>query len=355
MAQVRLKAPRGATFRKLWTEYTTAKVVHPIQLVARGFPTILTATGHGLPLNPCPVSLMSLGELSTKDPDLQPSFDPKYRIPATRLDDDRFSIDVDSSAMRDFKAGGYVVYSPPKDFTGYTARAHFRANVDDPDPPLLSLNHLDGIALGGTEGSVEMILTEPRTAALPEDFSYWNIELIAPGYGGDVARFKEGTLELSPDVTHGPGVVLPPNAPTGPPGPPGPPGPLGPTGPASSTMVFFYTADANATGPADPGTGKLRWNNADQNAATLLIVDWLTADGFDPTQLFLHAAIDSTIQIQDKDFALQWRKWRITAPAENLADFFVVPVELVDASSPTLQFQHNKQIAVILQLLMPTP
>ena len=199
MATTKLKGKRGATFKKAWALYAGEDRVKGITAVDRGFPTVITAPGHELPNGDIPVSLLSLGELTTKNADGQPSFASADRTLASKIDADTFSVKVDSTAFREFAAGGYVVYTPPKDLTGYTARAHFRAAIDDPDPPLLALTDGAGITLGAEEGTVDMTVTDEQTTALEEDLTYWNVELESPL--GEVMRLDEGTFELTPDVT----------------------------------------------------------------------------------------------------------------------------------------------------------
>jgi hypothetical protein len=195
----KLKGKRGATFKRAWALYAGEERVKGITAVSRGFPTVITAPGHELPAGDIPVSLLSLGALTTKDSDGAQSFATKDRILASKVDADNFTVKVDSTDYAEFEPGGYLVYTPPQDLTGYLARAHFRSDVDAVDPPLLALDETDGIALGGTEGTVDMTISDERTTALEEDLTTWNVELESPL--GEVMRLDEGTLELTPDVT----------------------------------------------------------------------------------------------------------------------------------------------------------
>lgn len=199
----KLKVQRGATFRKAWAWYAGPDSVKGITVVTRGFPTVLTCPSHNLPSSAIPVSLISMGELTTLNSDGAPSFKPADRILAIKTGADTFSIDYDSSESDAFTAGiggviGYLVYTPPKDLTGYAARMQFREAVDSADV-LLALDEAAGITLGTTEGTIDVELTDTQTTDFPLDAAVWNLELVAPG-PGDVTRFDEGTIELSPDV-----------------------------------------------------------------------------------------------------------------------------------------------------------
>jgi len=141
-------------------------------------------------------------------------------------------------------------------------------------------------------------------------------------------------------------IVVPPTAVievvTGVKGDTGPPGPPGP-----SSSVFFYRIDAMSTGASDPGTGKLRYNNAVQADATAFYVDWLTADGFDAHVYFDLVSVGSRLVIQDKDLAVNYQVWEITGPAVNGPDWFAVPVSFV-SSTMAGGFSHNQNVAVLL-------
>jgi hypothetical protein len=104
-------------------------------------------------------------------------------------------------------------------------------------------------------------------------------------------------------------------------GAPGPPGPIG-----ASSSIFRYKADGTSTNMSDPGTGKIRWNHADQTQATMLCVDRLTADGFDSMLYFQVTQLHDRFIIQDEDLSLNYQVWEKTGDAVPLSDYFLVPV-----------------------------
>ncbi len=128
----------------------------------------------------------------------------------------------------------------------------------------------------------------------------------------------------------------------GDPGDPGPPGP-----PGGSSSVFFYKIDAQGTNQSDPGSGKLRYNAANQLAATTLYVDWLTTDGFDAHLFFELVNVPRQIVIQDKDLSVNYQVWDLTGPAINHPDWFEVPVAFV-SSNGNATFSNNHNVAVLL-------
>ena len=114
-----------------------------------------------------------------------------------------------------------------------------------------------------------------------------------------------------------------------------------------SSSVFFYRIDAIQTGVSDPGAGKLKYNNLVQTESNLMIVDWITDDGFDAHIIFQLFGATTRFLMQNKDFALNFQLWELTEPATNLADFFTVPVSLV-SSGGSGTFSHNERVAVII-------
>lgn len=109
--------------------------------------------------------------------------------------------------------------------------------------------------------------------------------------------------------------------------------------------VFPYRADAASTTASDPGTGYLRWNTVGQTDATAIYMDWLTTDGLDVHILFQLMTPPSRFLVQDLDLAVQYQIWELTAPANNMPDWFEVPATLVIASGAI--FTHNQRLAVI--------
>jgi hypothetical protein len=115
-----------------------------------------------------------------------------------------------------------------------------------------------------------------------------------------------------------------------------------------SGSVFNYRIDLTSTNTgADPGSGKMRYNNATQSSATIFGIDWITADGFDSHVLFLLFAPTTRFLLQDKDFALNYQLWELTAPATNNADFFTAPI-LFKSSSGSGTFTNNTLVSVIV-------
>jgi hypothetical protein len=96
---------------------------------------------------------------------------------------------------------------------------------------------------------------------------------------------------------------------------------------APACLVLPYRPDTATHAENDPGTGLIRWNTADQLAATALYVDRLTADGFDAQMLMSKLRTGSRIWIQDQDMSALYQEWSLVA-YESRADWFILRVTL---------------------------
>ena len=118
---------------------------------------------------------------------------------------------------------------------------------------------------------------------------------------------------------------------------------------APSSSVFYYKVDANSQQVQDPGAGKIRWDVSPQRDATRIVVDWLTADGFDAHIYFKRTLATTQILIQDKDQAETYQVWKLTGVHES-TDWFWIDVEFVEEHGPggEANFPHNTNVAVVL-------
>jgi len=136
---------------------------------------------------------------------------------------------------------------------------------------------------------------------------------------------------------------------SGVPGPEGPVGPQGPEGPAgASSSMFLYRFDSS-TAASDPGAGRYRMNHATPASATQLYLDRLTADGLDPTTMFKLASFDDTLIIQERGNAARYQQWRITTPATDYTDWFLVPAVLVAQAGAN--FSNNNDVTFLLRTI----
>lgn len=77
-----------------------------------------------------------------------------------------------------------------------------------------------------------------------------------------------------------------------------------------------YAADLSATADADPGAGKLRWNNAAPASATVLYINNTAADATDISATWATLAVGGFVYVQgraDGAHRANWQKWQITS------------------------------------------
>lgn len=85
------------------------------------------------------------------------------------------------------------------DLTGYTARMQIRSSVRNPDVLVALTTENSGITLGGTAGTIDLLLTSTQTGAITARAGVYDLELIDST--GVVTRLLQGEVEISPEVT----------------------------------------------------------------------------------------------------------------------------------------------------------
>ena len=87
----------------------------------------------------------------------------------------------------------------PVDLTGYTARMQVRESIEAADVLVELTTENSGIALGTTNGQIDLYISAADTAEYTWTGGVYDIELIAPS--GDVLRKIKGSVSVSPEVT----------------------------------------------------------------------------------------------------------------------------------------------------------
>lgn len=89
------------------------------------------------------------------------------------------------------------------DLTGYTARLEIRdrPGVEPAWATLTSSN--GGIVLGGLLGTIALYIPAATTSTFTKVQGQYDLELTAPGVGGDTTRLLEGKVVTKPEVTSG--------------------------------------------------------------------------------------------------------------------------------------------------------
>lgn len=87
----------------------------------------------------------------------------------------------------------------PVDLTGCTARMQVRATVNSPAKLLELTTENGGITLGGTAGTIAIVVAASATAGQAWREGVYDLEIVFGG--GDVRRLLSGAVTLSPEVT----------------------------------------------------------------------------------------------------------------------------------------------------------
>ena len=87
----------------------------------------------------------------------------------------------------------------PVDLTGCTARMQVRAKVGASEVLLSLTTENGGIALGGTAGTIELLIDADDTAAIAWTSGVYDLEIVFPG--GQVRRLMYGSFTVSLEVT----------------------------------------------------------------------------------------------------------------------------------------------------------
>jgi hypothetical protein len=103
-----------------------------------------------------------------------------------------------------------------------------------------------------------------------------------------------------------------------------------------------YKVDTT-TAAADPGAGKLRWNNATQTSATELYIDDLTQLGVDVSAYLGKITTGTVLRIQKSDDATVYQRWEITSITDNTG-WWTIGVSLIDSNGGSIA--NNKDILV---------
>lgn len=86
----------------------------------------------------------------------------------------------------------------PVDLTNYTARMQARTSFEA-GTAALSLTSNSGIALGGTAGTIDLLVPATTTAAIAAEQYVYDLEIESAS--NEVTRVVQGTLIVTPEVT----------------------------------------------------------------------------------------------------------------------------------------------------------
>lgn len=190
-ARLNLRINQGATLRKPLLMMQPVYQYKPITAIQATAPLLLTVTDHDL-IGDWPIWIEGVtgwGELS-RDKTRQPFHLAKVINPNT------LELNAFNGTGRN-ATGGMVVYQPPVDLTGCTARMFIR---DASGELLLELTTENDRLVIAAPGRLIITLTANETAAITWTQGRYDLELTMSN--GDVTRWAEGDVVVSREVTH---------------------------------------------------------------------------------------------------------------------------------------------------------
>lgn len=104
---------------------------------------------------------------------------------------------------------------------------------------------------------------------------------------------------------------------------------LGTIAVSAETLGGPFLFDTTTT-DADPGAGKLRYNNATPASVTFLYVDTNANGGADISNYTKSLKTGDVVYIQDKDTGANWARFRLTANATSATGYYKLAVVYVD-------------------------
>jgi len=112
-----------------------------------------------------------------------------------------------------------------------------------------------------------------------------------------------------------------------------------------------FQADTSSTAAADPGAGKVRWNNATQASATEVYVNNSDADANSISSVWAELNVGGFFYVQGKTGAARakWQKWQVTAKSPQTG-YCALTVTLQGSNDA---FASAENMEVTLQ--QPTP
>lgn len=176
-------------------------------------------------------------------------------------------------------------------------------------------------------------------------------------FGGVLVQFPKRLEQIA--IGHGPPGPEGPQGEQGETGPQGPPGPSGESGSGFNTAAYRFKT---GTGAANPGTGKLAFNNATPASVTQLFVSSITDSGADITVFLNQLRTNDSLMVQDKDDSSILTRFVLSGAPVNNTGWFTLPVSVV-SSAGSLPL-NNAQIIlaamldanfVVKQPTFPTP
>lgn len=192
---------QGKTFSRVVRWEALPHVYKAISGITQAAPTVVTATGHGVPngWRVAVVSAQGMEEINASTP-------PKEReyVQATVLTANTIELNtVNSSEYSAYTSGGYLQYYTPVDMAGFTARMQVK---DKPGGTVLSSTDVDDaplnvitVTIDNAAKTITLNISATNTAALAWKKGVYDLEMVSGT--GEVTALLTGSITVTPEVT----------------------------------------------------------------------------------------------------------------------------------------------------------
>ncbi len=188
---------QGKTFNPTLKYSQPQFVVKTITGITKSGQAVVTCT-HGLTIDwpVWVVGVVGMSQINHDSDDLTRAAKAyqAYYINATSL-----RLNLDTTRFNTYTSGGEILYHPPVDLTGFTARMQIRESLESTTTLEELTTENGGITLGGTAGTVALLISATDTAALDFSTAVYDLELISGA--GIVTRLLYGDITLAEEVT----------------------------------------------------------------------------------------------------------------------------------------------------------
>lgn len=170
---------QGSTFTRIFKYSQPQFSSAAITAITKAGQAVVTAVAHGIPADwkVWVVGVLGMTKLNHKSSYLR---DPDWAYYAYYVAPNTIRLDVDTSALAAYTSGGELLYHPPMNLTGFTARMQIRKTVQDTAIVHTLTSENGGIILGGASGTVELNIPAATTATFTFDEAVYDLELISP-------------------------------------------------------------------------------------------------------------------------------------------------------------------------------
>lgn len=182
---------QGTTFSEDLRWESSDRTYIPITNITKSAPVVITAPGHGVPLNWRVkfTNILGMTDLNSADTYYQVSAKSTTTITIN---------DINSLGFKDYTSGGIVEYNTPIDMTGYTAVMQIRLRAEDTEV-IQQLSTANGlIVINNTNKTITLNLSAQLTASYDFTTAVYGLNLTSSG--GQVIPFCGGMITLIKEV-----------------------------------------------------------------------------------------------------------------------------------------------------------